>query len=95
MGSDILKEPRLVGEILEEMLANHEFLFRKVFPTTELGIDLKMITRRGERLDVGEMLRGRLTYLGDYTFTFIEDDTLFEDEKSESLVEENTAASNH
>lgn len=49
-------------------------LGRELFPNTELGIDLKLMTRKPGRLAVGEYLDGTITRDGEDHFSFIQDD---------------------
>ena len=46
-----------------------------LFPNTELGIDLKLMTRKPGRLAVGEYLDGAITRDGEDHFSFIQDDS--------------------
>lgn len=46
-----------------------------LFPNTELGIDLKLMTRKPGRLVVGEYLDGTITRDGEDHFSFIQDDS--------------------
>ena len=46
-----------------------------LFPNTELGIDLKLMTRKPGRLAVGEYLDGTITRDGEDHFSFIQDDS--------------------
>ena len=70
-GSNNSTEPRHIKEIIDEILQS-ELLFETVFPNTELGIDLKLLTRERGRIDVGAYLAGILVHDGDYHFTFVE-----------------------
>lgn len=45
------------------------------YPNTELGIDLKLITRKPGRLGIGEYLDGAITRDGEDHFSFIQDDS--------------------
>ena len=47
-------------------------LFVDIFPNTELGIDLKLLTRQPGRMPVGEYMNGVLTRDGEYLFRFVE-----------------------
>ena len=47
-------------------------LFVDIFPNTELGIDLKLLTRKPGRMPVGESLPGFITRDGDDCFRFVE-----------------------
>lgn len=46
-----------------------------LFPNTELGIDLKLMTRKPGRLAIGEYLDGAITRDGEDHFSFIQDDS--------------------
>ena len=58
---------RTVGEILLE-----NQLFKDIYPNTELGTDLKLLTRKPGRTPIGECLDGVLTHDGEDHFTFIQ-----------------------
>ena len=47
-------------------------LFRDFYPNTELGIDLKLITREPGRMTVGNSINCMLTHDGDYHYTAVE-----------------------
>ncbi len=47
-------------------------LFKDYFPNTEVGIDLKLITRDPSRMNVGESLAGLITHDAQDHFCFIE-----------------------
>lgn len=47
-------------------------LFRDLFPTTELGVDLKLISCEPGRMSVGAYLDGMITRDGEYHFTFLQ-----------------------
>lgn len=47
-------------------------LFKDIFPNTELGVDLKLLTREPGRLPVGVMVPGAITRDGEDHFTFVE-----------------------
>lgn len=49
-------------------------LFKDFFPHTELGTDLKMLTRQPGRMPVGTYLDGMITHDDEYHFTFIQND---------------------
>lgn len=49
-----------------------DLLFRDLYPNTELGIDLKLITREPGRLPVGDSINCMLTRDGDYHYTAVE-----------------------
>lgn len=60
-GSEEQYDPRTAGEILNDL-----------HPNTELGIDLKLITRTPGRIPVGAYLNGMLTHDGEDHYTFRE-----------------------
>lgn len=73
--------PRLVGEILHDYLENsndalavayRERNFKDAYPNSELGIDLKLITREPGRMEIGAFLDGAITHDGEDHFTFIQ-----------------------
>jgi hypothetical protein len=66
-------EPRLIGSVIEEMLNENE-LFRDIFPQSEFGVDLKLMTRRQGRMKMGDCLSGMITRDGGFHYTFIEND---------------------
>lgn len=45
------------------------------FPNTELGIDLKLMTKEPGRMAVGEYLDGAITHDGEDHFTFVQNDS--------------------
>lgn len=45
------------------------------YPNTELGIDLKLMTRKPGRLAIGEYQDGTITRDGEEHFSFIQDDS--------------------
>lgn len=47
-------------------------LFKDIYPNTELGVDLKLLTRRKGRMDIGEVRPGAITRDGEEHFTFVE-----------------------
>lgn len=47
-------------------------LFVDIFPNTELGVDIKVMTRQPGRMPVGEYLPGMLTRDGEDHFLFVE-----------------------
>ena len=57
------------------------------YPNTELGIDLKLITRKPGRMAVGEYLDGAITHDGEDHFTFVQNDS----EKKKKKVETTSA----
>lgn len=76
-------EPRLAGSILlNDILFSNEHplgigycqrkLFEEIFPHTEPGIDLKIISRKPGRMPVGDSINCMLTHDGDYHYTAVE-----------------------
>ncbi len=63
------------------IMSNHNF-----YPNTELGIDLKLITRKPGRLGIGEYLDGAITHDGEDHFTFVQNDS---EKKKEKVVQRN------
>ena len=55
------------------------------YPNTELGIDLKLITRKPGRMAVGEYLDGAITHDGEDHFTFVQNAS----EKKKKVVQRN------
>ena len=62
VGSEAQYDPRATGEILN------------FYPTTELDVDLKLMTHEPGRMPVGAYLDGVITHDDDDHFTFIEND---------------------
>ena len=60
-GSEAQYGPRTAGEILNNF-----------YPNTELGIDLKLITREPGRMHVGKCLKGTITRDAEDHYTFLE-----------------------
>lgn len=56
----------------EEEVAEGDELFRDLWPNTELGINLKLLTRNPGRLPVGVPADGSIVNDGDDHFTFVE-----------------------
>ena len=48
--------------------------FNNFYPNTELGIDLKLMTKEPGRMAVGEYLDGAITHDGEDHFTFVQND---------------------
>lgn len=63
------------------IMSNHNF-----YPNTELGIDLKLITRKPGRMDIGEYLDGAITHDGEDHFTFVQNDS---EKKKDKVVQRN------
>lgn len=53
-------------------METNNILFHNLFPNTELGMDIKLLTRKPGRLPVGEALSGALTRDGETHMTFVE-----------------------
>jgi hypothetical protein len=49
-----------------------KLLFKDFFPNTELGVDLKLLTRKAGRMKVGAYLDGTITHDSEDHFTFIQ-----------------------
>lgn len=64
VGSEAQYDPRPAGEILQ----------KKLYPTTELDVDLKLITHEPGRMPIGAYLDGAITHDEEDHFTFIEND---------------------
>ena len=60
--------------------------FNNFYPNTELGIDLKLMTKEPERMAVGEYLDGAITYDGEDHFTFVQND---QEKKQQKVVQRN------
>ena len=56
------------------------------YPNTELGIDLKLLTRKPGRLTDGEYLDGVITHDGEDHFTFVQNDS---EKKKDKEVQRN------
>ena len=56
-----------------EEQANSGLLFRDLFPNTEPCVDLKLLTRKQGRLEVGTILPGVITRDGEEHYTFLEE----------------------
>ncbi len=56
------------------------------YPNTELGIDLKLMTKEPGRMDVGEYLDGAITHDGEDHFTFVQND---QEKKLQKVVQRN------
>ncbi len=61
-------------------------LVKGFYPNTELGIDLKLITRKPGRLGIGEYLDGAITHDGEDHFTFVQNDS---EKKKDKVVQRN------
>ena len=47
---------------------------KRFYPNTELGIDLKLMTKEPGRMAVGEHLDGAISHDGEDHFTFVQND---------------------
>ena len=56
------------------------------YPNTELGIDLKLLTRKPGCLGMGEYLDGAITHDGEDHFTFVQNDS---EKKKDKVVQRN------
>ena len=80
------QEPRLMNEIINDLLNGQTPFARArrhrsgrawtgLYPNTELGVDLKLVTQKQGRMELGEYLDGMITRDGDDHFTFVENAT--------------------
>ena len=60
--------------------------FNNFYPNTELGIDLKLMTKEPGRMAVGEYLDGAITHDGEDHFTFVQND---QEKKLQKVVQRN------
>ena len=60
--------------------------FNNFYPNTELGIDLKLMTKESGRMAVGEYLDGAITHDGEDHFTFVQND---QEKKLQKVVQRN------
>ncbi len=58
----------------EETEVENDQLFKDFYPNTELGVDLKLITRTPGRMPVGDFINCMLTRDSDYHYTAVEND---------------------
>lgn len=73
-------EPKAMSELLEEFFQSNEplavayriRLFRDLHPHTDLGIDLKLLTREPGRLPVGAYLNGVIAHDKEDSYVFTE-----------------------
>lgn len=81
-------EPKVVGEVLNEYFASNEPLARayreRLHPDTHLDVDLKLLTRKPGRMNIGDYLGGVITRDGEDHFSFTESDT----EKKRVMVDQ-------
>ena len=59
---------------------------KRFYPNTELGIDLKLMTKEPGRMAVGEYLDGAITHDGEDHFTFVQND---QEKKLKKVVQRN------
>ena len=59
---------------------------KRFYPNTELGIDLKLMTKEPGRMAVGEYLDGAITHDGEDHFTFVQNDS---EKKMQKVVQRN------
>ncbi len=74
--------PKTLGEIINDMLRSDSPLavaYRDhaatLYPDTELGVDLKLLTRQTGRMGIGQYKRGMLTRDAEDHYLFVENDT--------------------
>ena len=81
-GSRRSNEPRHIKKVLNDYfeksneplaVAYRDRLFKDIHPNTELGIDLKLLTRKPGRMQEGEILKGSLTRDGEYHYLFVQE----------------------
>lgn len=70
--NNVATDPRHIKEVIDEILRSNS-LFKDVFPNTELGIDLKLLTLNAGRLDLGVAIQGTIVHDDEYHYTFIEE----------------------
>lgn len=80
------QEPRLINDIINDLLNGQAPFARArrhrsgrawtgLYPNTELDVDLKLVTQKQGRMELGEYLDGMITRDGEDHFTFVENDT--------------------
>lgn len=80
------QEPRLMNDIINDLFNGQTPFARArrhrsgrawtgLYPNTELGVDLKLVTQEQGRMELGEYLDGMITRDGEDHFTFVENDT--------------------
>ena len=80
-GSRESNEPRRMSEVLDEFFQSNEpmavgyraRLFKDIHPHTELGVNLKLMTRGHGRMPEGTCLVGTILHDGENHFTFMEE----------------------
>lgn len=65
-------EPRVAEKMLEKCLKSNKSRFAGFFPTTELCVDLKLMTCKPGPMDEGDLLGGVITRDGVEHYTFFE-----------------------
>lgn len=80
------QEPRLMNDIINDLFNGQTPFARArrhrsgrtwtgLYPNTELGVDLKLVTQEQGRMELGEYLDGMITRDGEDHFTFVENAT--------------------
>lgn len=80
------QEPRLINDIINDLLNGQAPFARArrhrsgrawtgLYPNTELDVDLKLVTQKQGRMELGEYLDGMITRDGEDHFTFVENAT--------------------
>ena len=80
------QEPRLMNDIINDLFNGQTPFARArrhrsgrawtgLYPNTELDVDLKLVTQKQGRMELGEYLDGMITRDGEDHFTFVENDT--------------------
>lgn len=67
-----MREPRVANKVLDKYLKSNKSRFMGFYPNTELGVDLKLMTCKPGRLEVGNLLGGVITRDGEEHYTFLE-----------------------
>lgn len=70
-GSARTNDPRHIKEILDELLESGQ-LFNNIFPNTELDVDIKLLTLKPGRLDLGEGITGIIVRDNEFHYTFVQ-----------------------
>lgn len=80
------QEPRLINDIINDLFNGQTPFARArrhrsgrawtgLYPNTELDVDLKLVTQKQGRMELGEYLDGMITRDGEDHFTFVENAT--------------------
>ena len=80
------QEPRLMNDIINDLFNGQTPFARArrhrsgrawtgLYPNTELDVDLKLVTQKQGRMELGEYLDGMITRDGEDLFTFVENAT--------------------